>query len=88
MQRLGDVGSGVNGNNRDEGLAYGVMLVINRSDQPPSPSARKITQWIESRPAVADDANAYLYLLGFSIEQNQDPVEWGKIPKWASSCRV
>ena len=57
---------------------YGVVLLINRHDETPSADARRLEQLIERRPAVAANDNAYVYLLGMSAVDGQDPVVLGR----------
>lgn len=60
-------------------LAYVVLLVINRNDQPPSDLVVEIKQRAEQRQReVADEHNAYIYLMGFGTEPNNDPFELGR----------
>ena len=52
---------------------YVAALVVNWRDQPPSPEALKFAASYEARPAVSDDANAFVYLLGFDAALGDDP---------------
>lgn len=56
---------------------YAVVLLINRHDEPPSADARRLEQLSESRPAVAASDNAYVYLLGMTAIDGQDPTPLG-----------
>jgi len=57
---------------------YGVVLLINRHDEPPSVDARRLEQLIDARPAVAAADNAYVYLLGMTAIDGEDPVVLGR----------
>ncbi len=57
---------------------YLALLYINRADEPPSPAARQLASVIASRPVVADSDNAYVYLLGMTVPEDQAPAEWGQ----------
>ncbi len=59
-------------------VLYLVLLAINWHDQPPSAAALKLQQISDARPKIRDEENAYIYLLGFSIAQEEDPWVWGK----------
>ena len=56
---------------------YLVVLGINWRDQPPSEDALRLMKLSASRPLVADQDNAYVYLMGFTVEPAQDPRAWG-----------
>jgi hypothetical protein len=58
------------------GLAVVVCVaavVTNWRDEPPSPDALRLAAQYESRPAVTDEDNAFIYLLGFDAPLDQDP---------------
>jgi hypothetical protein len=56
---------------------YVAALAVNWRDQPPSPEAVKLAASYETRPALADDANAFIYLLGFDAALGDDPPAVG-----------
>jgi hypothetical protein len=56
---------------------YAVAVVVNFRDQPPSADALTLTASYQSRPALADDENAFIYLLGFDAPLGDDPQEVG-----------
>lgn len=58
-------------------LAYGVMYLINWSDQQPSPAAQKMAALYSDRPAVAEQDNAFVTAMGFTAPQGQDPRQRG-----------
>lgn len=61
-----------------------VVLGINWHDQAPSEAATRLMKLSSSRPSIADKDNAYVYLMGFSVEPAQDPLAWGsKRITWA-----
>lgn len=58
------------------GLAVVVCVaavVTNWRDEPPSPDALRLAAQYESRPAVADERNAFIYLLGFDAPLEHHP---------------
>ena len=57
---------------------YGVVLLINRHDETPSADARRLEGLIEARPAIDAADNAYVYLLGMSAAEGQDPIALGR----------
>lgn len=58
-------------------LAYGVLLVANLHDQPPSPSIAGLRQMDRPATTVADDDNSYLFMLGFAVPPDTDPLAMG-----------
>ncbi|HEY3516490.1 MAG TPA: hypothetical protein VGL98_05535 [Gammaproteobacteria bacterium] len=56
---------------------YVAAIAVNRSDRPPSPDALRFVASYEGRAPLADDANAYIYLLGFDAPLNDDPGDVG-----------
>jgi hypothetical protein len=58
-------------------LIYGVLVVINWNDRPPSAAARQFEQILAARPAVAAADNALVYIQGFGAPTDGDPVELG-----------
>jgi hypothetical protein len=62
------------------GGLLGVVVVVlvaavamNWRDQPTSPDAARLAALFESRPAVANGDNAFIYLLGFDTPVGEDP---------------
>lgn len=51
---------------------------INRNDQPPSEAALRMQAAWDNRLEVADEDNAYVYFMGFSVPPTESPMEWGK----------
>jgi hypothetical protein len=45
---------------------YVVALIVNWRDREPSPAAIRFAQLYRGRPAVTDENNAFVYLMGFS----------------------
>ena len=58
-------------------VAYLVVLGINWRDQPPSEAALRLMKLSASQPAVADQDNAYVYMMGFSADPAQEPQALG-----------
>jgi hypothetical protein len=58
-------------------VAYLVLLGVNWRDQPPSEAALRLMKLSASQPAVADQDNAYVYLMGFSADPAQEPQALG-----------
>lgn len=54
-------------------VLYLVVLGINWRDQPPSPASIRLMKLFADKAPVADQDNAYVYLMGFSVEPAQDP---------------
>jgi hypothetical protein len=48
-------------------------VVTNWRDEPPTPDALRLAAAHDSRPPVADEDNAFIYLLGFDAALGQDP---------------
>lgn len=58
-------------------VTYLVVLGVNWHDQPPSEAAIRLMKLSASQPAVADQDNAYVYLMGFSADPAQEPQALG-----------
>lgn len=58
-------------------VAYLVGWAINWRDRPPSAAALHFEQLYRERPAVADEENAYIYLMGFGAPHGEDPLQMG-----------
>jgi hypothetical protein len=56
---------------------YVTLLAVNWSDRPPSEAALRLEGSYRSRPAIPDEENAYVYLMGFSVAKAENPQEWG-----------
>lgn len=61
--------------------AYLAFVVINWNDEPPSADAERMVASERGRPAVADEANAYVHLLGLAAAPDVDPVARGRARK-------
>lgn len=59
-------------------VLYLVILAINWRDREPSATALRFEQLYENRPAVPDDRNAYVYVMGFEADVAQNPLEMGQ----------
>ena len=59
-------------------LAYGVLLLINLNDRPPSATVLEFREALENRPALADRENAYVYMFGFGVPPEEDPTAAGR----------
>jgi hypothetical protein len=59
-------------------IGYLIVLGVNLQDRPASESVAQMEQASASIQQVDDDLNAYVYVMGFSIEKCEDPREWGK----------
>lgn len=58
-------------------LVYLIALGINWRDVPPSAAAREFEDIVAQRLPLADEANGFVYLLGFTAPAEQDPQEVG-----------
>lgn len=59
-------------------IGYIVLLVINWRDQPLSADTLSFAELIENRPTVADEDNAFVYMLGFAANPQADPMQVGR----------
>jgi hypothetical protein len=59
-------------------VVYLAALVVNWHDEPPSAAARRFTERYAALPAVADEDNAYVYLMGLHAAAGEDPNEAGR----------
>lgn len=57
-------------------FAYGVLVVVNLRDRPPSEATVAIMQVSRSQP-IPDSDNSYLLMLGFGGPPDSDPYELG-----------
>ncbi len=55
-------------------LVYLAVLFINRNDRPVAPAAVRLGQLAASLPAVPDNDNGYVFVMGFGAGKNEDPV--------------
>ncbi len=63
---------------------YLLFLSANWNDRPPSKAALQLDEFYRNRPSLRDEDNAYVYLMGFSVEKAEAPREWGvKRVAWA-----
>lgn len=53
--------------------AYATALAINGRDRAPSETAIRLLNTYRERPAVADEDNAFIYLVGFGAGRAEDP---------------
>jgi hypothetical protein len=56
---------------------YVTALAVNRHDRPPSIEAREFAALLDASPAVPDEDNADVYLLGFAAPRGEDPRRIG-----------
>lgn len=56
---------------------YLTALAINREDRPPSSEALEMAASLDAMPEVADEDNAYVYMLGFAAPRDADPRRVG-----------
>lgn len=59
-------------------LFYLVVLAINWRDVPPSEEALRFAQMYANHPHVADEQNAFIYMVGISVDHAQEPMHAGK----------
>lgn len=45
----------------------------------PSVAFETLTKAYQNQPTVADKDNAFVYLMGITAPENQDPIKFGKI---------
>ena len=58
--------------------AYVAAVLINSHDEAPSADAVRLTASYEARAPVADDDNAFIYVLGFNAPLNENPRDVGR----------
>ena len=58
-------------------VLYLIAVAINWRDQEPSAIAVRFASLYRDRPVVADDDNAYVYLMGFGVSPDESPHERG-----------
>ncbi|HEY4560744.1 MAG TPA: hypothetical protein VIG54_08405 [Lysobacter sp.] len=54
-----------------------LLLCINWNDRPPSAATQRLERVLAERPAVADEDNGFVYLLGMSVPRGENPAAWG-----------
>lgn len=59
-------------------IAYGVMLVVNCKDQPPSQDYLDLVASFDVSKQIPDSGNAYLYIYGFSADRGVEPIVEGR----------
>jgi hypothetical protein len=57
--------------------AYLIAVAINWRDQEPSSEAVQLANLYRDRPAVADEDNAFIYVMGFGVAPGDDPYRMG-----------
>jgi hypothetical protein len=57
--------------------AYGTAVAINWQDQEPSDAALQFAESYRNRPALADEHNAFIYVMGFTVPPGADPRSMG-----------
>ncbi len=58
-------------------VLYVAAVVINRHDEPLSESARRFSELYRNQPSVADEENAFVYVMGFEAAAGEDPYAMG-----------
>lgn len=56
---------------------YLVVIGINWHDQPAAEGAIRLDRISRDRAPVPDEDNAYVYMAGFAVAQEEDPRAWG-----------
>jgi hypothetical protein len=56
---------------------YLTAVAINWRDREPSATAIRFTNLYRQRPVVADEENAYIYLMGFAVAPGESPLQVG-----------
>jgi hypothetical protein len=56
---------------------YVIAVAINWRDREPSPAAIRFTNLYRERPTVADEDNAFLYVMGFDVTPGESPQQLG-----------
>jgi hypothetical protein len=57
--------------------AYGILVAINWRDQAPSDAALRLTKAYLERPRIADEDNAFVYVMGFGVAPGESPQIMG-----------
>jgi len=67
-------------------LLYFIGVGVNWRDQPPSAAALEMKKILSDRAPVADSDNGFVYVLGFSAAESEDPQTAGALRKtWLES---
>jgi hypothetical protein len=53
------------------------VVFVNRHDAEPSAAAIRLSAAYENRPAVRDEDNGFVYVMGFDVAPDDDPVAMG-----------
>lgn len=56
---------------------YLLFLIVNLHDQPPSELAKNFESNYSNRIKIPDQDNAFVYVMGLSVAQDEDPQAWG-----------
>ena len=59
-------------------VGYAVLYVVNLHDRRPAAEVQQLLAALQAAPAVDEENNAYLLLLGFAAHPDADPMEVGK----------
>lgn len=59
-------------------VLYLVILAVNWRDAEPSSAALRMADFHRNRPAVRDEDNAYIYVMGFDVAPGESPLEMGR----------
>jgi hypothetical protein len=57
--------------------ACALVVAINWRDRPPSEAATRIANAFRERPAVSDESNAFIYVMGFGVGPQENPRDMG-----------
>lgn len=60
-------------------LLYAMLFALNFHDELPSKAALQLNAISNSKPVVRDEENAYVFIYGFSIDRQYDPVATGQM---------
>ena len=58
-------------------VLYVVAAVVNRHDEPASEFTRRFTELYRGQPAVTDEENGFVYVMGFEAAVGEDPHAMG-----------
>jgi len=67
-------------------LLYLVALAINWRDREPSAAALRFTELYRDRPAVADEANGYVFLQHWEVENPREKLP-ARVQEFVKACR-
>lgn len=57
--------------------AYVTAVAVNWRDRAPSEAALRLTKTYRERPPIADEHNAFVYMMGFAVAPGEDPRTTG-----------